>query len=429
MKKIVALLMALCMVFALCACGESAAPAATEAPAADAPAADAPAADAPAMKVGFIFLHDENSTYDLNFMNAAKEACANLGFSEEQFIFRTNIPEGQECYDAACELADSGCTVIFADSFGHEDYMIQAAKEFPEVQFCHATGTKAHTEGLDNFHNAFASIYEGRYLAGVAAGLKLNEMIEAGQFTADEAKIGYVGAYTYAEVVSGYTSFFLGARSVCPTATMEVTFTGSWYDETVEKEAANKLIANGCKLISQHADSMGAPTACETAGVPNVSYNGSTEAACPNTFIVSSRINWAPYYEYVINAVLAGEAVDTDWTGTLATESVLLTDVNEKAAAAGTADAIADAKAKLESGDLNVFDTATFTVSGDNLNDNIKVDADGHVTSYMADVDTDAAYTGDTEVVENGVFQESKFRSAPYFDLKIDGITLLDTAF
>ncbi|MDD6089866.1 MAG: BMP family ABC transporter substrate-binding protein [Clostridiales bacterium] len=429
MKKIVALLMALCMVFALCACGESAAPAATEAPAADAPAADAPAADAPAMKVGFIFLHDENSTYDLNFMNAAKEACANLGFSEEQFIFRTNIPEGQECYDAACELADAGCTVIFADSFGHEDYMIQAAKEFPEVQFCHATGTKAHTEGLDNFHNAFASIYEGRYLAGVAAGLKLNEMIEAGQFTADEAKIGYVGAYTYAEVVSGYTSFFLGARSVCPTATMEVTFTGSWYDETVEKEAANKLIANGCKLISQHADSMGAPTACETAGVPNVSYNGSTEAACPNTFIVSSRINWAPYYEYVINAVLAGEAVDTDWTGTLATESVLLTDVNEKAAAAGTADAIADAKAKLESGDLNVFDTATFTVSGDNLNDNIKVDADGHVTSYMADVDTDAAYTGDTEVVENGVFQESKFRSAPYFDLKIDGITLLDTAF
>ena len=429
MKKIVALLMALCMVFALCACGESAAPAATEAPAADAPAADAPAADAPAMKVGFIFLHDENSTYDLNFMNAAKEACANLGFSEEQFIFRTNIPEGQECYDAACELADAGCTVIFADSFGHEDYMIQAAKEFPEVQFCHATGTKAHTEGLDNFHNAFASIYEGRYLAGVAAGLKLNEMIEAGQFTADEAKIGYVGAYTYAEVVSGYTSFFLGARSVCPTATMEVTFTGSWYDETVEKEAANKLIANGCKLISQHADSMGAPTACETAGVPNVSYNGSTEAACPNTFIVSSRINWAPYYEYVINAVLAGEAVDADWTGTLATESVLLTDVNEKAAAAGTADAIADAKAKLESGELNVFDTATFTVSGDNLNDNIKVDADGHVTSYMADVDTDAAYTGDTEVVENGVFQESKFRSAPYFDLKIDGITLLDTAF
>ena len=431
MKKIVALLMALCMVFALCACGQSAAPAATEAPAADA-AADAPAADATAasdLKVGFIFLHDENSTYDLNFMNGAKEACANLGLSDDQVIFRTNIPEGQECYDAAAELADAGCNVIFADSFGHEDFMIQAAKEFPEVQFCHATGTKAHTEGIANYHNAFASIYEGRYLAGVAAGLKLNEMIANGDFTEDEAKIGYVGAFTYAEVVSGYTSFFLGARSVCPTATMEVTFTGSWYDETAEKEAANKLIGNGCKLISQHADSMGAPTACETAGVPNVSYNGSTEAACPNTFIVSSRINWAPYYEYAITAVMNGETIDADWTGTLATGSVVLTDINTAVAAEGTAEAIADATAKLESGELQVFDCSVFTVSGDNVTDAMTVDADGHVTSYLADVNTDAAYTGDTEAVEDGAFKESTFRAAPYFDLKIDGITLLDTAF
>ena len=432
MKKIVALLMALCMVFALCACGQSAAPAATEAPAADAAATEAPAADATAasdLKVGFIFLHDENSTYDLNFMNGAKEACANLGLSDDQVIFRTNIPEGQECYDAAAELADAGCNVIFADSFGHEDFMIQAAKEFPEVQFCHATGTKAHTEGLANYHNAFASIYEGRYLAGVAAGLKLNEMIANGEFTEDEAKIGYVGAFTYAEVVSGYTSFFLGARSVCPTATMEVTFTGSWYDETAEKEAANKLIGNGCKLISQHADSMGAPTACETAGDPNVSYNGSTEAACPNTFIVSSRINWAPYYEYAINAVMNGETIDADWTGTLATGSVVLTDINTAVAAEGTAEAIADATAKLESGELQVFDCSAFTVSGDNVTASMTVDADGHVTSYLADVDTDAAYTGDTEAVENGAFKESTFRAAPYFDLKIDGITLLDTAF
>ena len=432
MKKIVALLMALCMVFALCACGQSAAPAATEAPAADAAATEAPAADATAasdLKVGFIFLHDENSTYDLNFMNGAKEACANLGLSDDKVIFRTNIPEGQECYDAAAELADAGCNVIFADSFGHEDFMIQAAKEFPEVQFCHATGTKAHTEGLANYHNAFASIYEGRYLAGVAAGLKLNEMIANGEFTEDEAKIGYVGAFTYAEVVSGYTSFFLGARSVCPTATMEVTFTGSWYDETAEKEAANKLIGNGCKLISQHADSMGAPTACETAGVPNVSYNGSTEAACPNTFIVSSRINWAPYYEYAITAVMNGEAIDADWTGTLATGSVVLTDINTAVAAEGTAEAIADATAKLESGELQVFDCSVFTVSGDNVTASMTVDADGHVTSYLADVDTDAAYTGDTEAVQDGAFKESTFRAAPYFDLKIDGITLLDTAF
>ncbi|MBP3484959.1 MAG: BMP family ABC transporter substrate-binding protein [Oscillospiraceae bacterium] len=404
MKKITALLLALVMVFALCACGGD-----------DNKTEGGDADDA--LKVGFIFLHDENSTYDLNFMNAAKEACANLGLSEDQYIFKTNIDETQECYDAACELADAGCDIIFADSFGHEAFLMEAAKEFPEVQFCHATGTNAHTAGLDNFHNAFASIYEGRYLAGIAAGMKLNEMIDAGEFTADEAKIGYVGAFTYAEVVSGYTSFFLGARSVCPTATMEVTFTGSWYDETAEKEGANKLIANGCKLISQHADSMGAPTACELAGVPNVSYNGSTVDACPNTFIVSSRIDWAPYYEYVINAVKNGETIDADWTGTLATGSVVLTDINEQAAAEGTAEAIADAKAKLEDGTLFVFDTANFTVEGKTLD------------SYMADVDSDAAYEKDTEVIENGIFMESKFRSAPYFDLQIDGITLLDTNF
>ncbi|MDO5544683.1 MAG: BMP family ABC transporter substrate-binding protein [Eubacteriales bacterium] len=419
MKKILSLALVLVMVLGLAACGgNTAAPAATEAaaPAAEAPAAEAPAAAAN-VKLGFIFLHDENSTYDLNFMNGAKEACAALGLTEDQYIFRTNIPEGQECYDAACELADAGCNIIFADSFGHEDYMIQAAMEFPDVQFCHATGTKAHTQGLSNYHNAFAAIYEGRYLAGVAAGMKLNEMIEAGEFTAEEAKMGYVGAFTYAEVVSGYTSFYLGAKSVCPSVTMEVTFTGSWYDETAEKEGANKLIAGGAKLISQHADSMGAPTACETAGVPNVSYNGSTVAACPNTFIVSSRINWAPYYEYVVNCVMNGEAIAADWTGTIATGSVVLTDINEQAAAAGTADKVAEVKADIEAGNLHVFDVSTFTVGGETI------------SSYMADVDTDPAYTPDTEVVENGYFSESTKRSAPYFDIQIDGITLLDTAF
>ena len=212
------------------------------------------------VKVGFIYLHDENSTYDLNFINAAKAACEELGV---EFVEKKNIAETNDCYEAAVDLVDRGCDIVFADSFGHEPYMAQAAAEFPEVQFCHATGTTAHTAGLKNLHNAFASIYEGRYLAGVAAGLKLNEMIAKGEFKANEAKIGYVGAYTYAEVISGYTSFFLGARSVCPTATMEVQFTGEWYEETLEKEAATTLISRDCKLISQHADSMGAPTACE----------------------------------------------------------------------------------------------------------------------------------------------------------------------
>ena len=412
MKKFLALLLSLSMVLALTACGGSKSE--DDNAKGDETKTDAPAETATDFKVGFIMLHDENSTYDLNFINAAKAACEKLGV---EYTLITNVPEGQECYDKAAELADAGYNIIFADSFGHEDYMIQAAKEFPHVQFCHSTGTKAHTEGLDNYHNTFASIYEGRYLAGIAAGMKLNEMIDSGKITADQAKIGYVGAFTYAEVISGYTSFFLGARSVCPSASMEVTFTGSWYDETAEKEGANKLIADGCVLISQHADSMGAPTACETAGVPNVSYNGSTESVGPNTYIVSSRIDWEPYYEYAITAAMNGDPIDTDWTGTLATGSVVLTDLNANVAAEGTQEAIDTAKAELEAGTRQVFDVTTFTVDGQ------------QVESYQADVDTDANYTPDTEVVENGAFQESKFRSAPYFDLRIDGITLLDEAY
>ena len=409
LKKLVAVIMAAAMMLTLVACGSS-----TDGAKEGATTAKEEVA-ASDLKVGFIFLHDENSTYDLNFINAAKEACEAAGV---EYVLKTNIPEGQECYDAACELADAGCGIVFADSFGHEDYLIEAAKEFPDVEFCHATGTQAHTAGVPNFHNAFAKIYEGRYLAGIAAGYKLNEMIEAGEITAEEAKIGYVGAFTYAEVISGYTSFFLGARSVCPSVTMEVTFTGSWYDETAEKEAANTLISKGCVLISQHADSMGAPTACETAGVPDVSYNGSTESACPNTFIVSSKINWVPYFTYIIDCVTKGEEIATDYTGDFSTGSVELTDLGS-AAAEGTAEAIEAAKAELMDGTLHVFDTTTFTVDGKALD------------SYEADVDSDPDYTPDHEVIVDGYFDESGegFRSAPFFDVQIDGITLLDSAY
>ena len=372
------------------------------------------------IKLGIITLHDEQSTYDKNFIDSAKQAAANLGLTEEQVIIVSGIPESDECRQKALDLADEGCNIIFADSFGHEDFMIEAAKECPDVTFAHATGTKAHTENLANFHNAFASIYEGRYLAGVAAGMKLNEIKAAGNLKGEKPLMGYVGAFTYAEVISGYTSFYLGAKSVCPDVIMKVQFTGSWYDEIGEKAAAEALINAGADLISQHADSMGAPTACESAGIPNISYNGSTVDACPNTFIVASKIDWAPYFEYLVNQTIAGEAIDTDWTGTIETGSVVLTDVNEAAAAEGTVAKIEEVKAELLAGTRKVFDTATegfITVGGEPL------------TSKLADVDTDPAYTPDTEAVADGYYHESEFRSAPYFDLTIDGIELLNSAF
>lgn len=377
----------------------------------------------PDIKIGMLCLHDKNSTYDKNFITAMEEVQRELGLRDDQVIIETNVPEDDTCYQKAMNLVDAGCNIIFADSFGHEAYMLKAAKKAPNVLFAHATGTLAHTEkDTPNFVNAFASIYEGRFLAGVAAGLKLNEMAKGDVATAEEAKMGYVGAYPYAEVLSGYTSFYLGAKSVCPNVTMDVTFTGSWYDETAEQNAANLLIGRGCKLISQHADSMGAPNACEKAGVPNVSYNGSTFEACPKTFIVSSRINWAPYYKYLADQMQNAKGdvkkanVAKDWTGTLATGSVELTAFG-KAAAAGTAEKVAEIKAKLEKGELHVFDTNNFMVNGKQLS-----------ADHKADVDTDAAFTPDTIVVENGVFFESKYRSAPYFDVKIDGITIIDKA-
>ena len=391
MKKLISLLLIAMMLFTMAACGNNEAK--------------------DELKVGFIFLHDEQSTYDKNFIDAAIAACDKMDVTMVQ---KTQIPEFNECYDAAVELIESdGCDIIFADSFGHENFLIKAAKEYPDVEFCHATGTQAHTANLANFHNAFAHIYQGRYMAGVVAGMKLNEMIAAGTIKAEEAKMGYVGAFTFAEVMSGYTSFYLGAKSVCPSVTMDVKFTGSWYDEQKEKEAAQALISGGCVLISQHADSMGAPTACETAKVPNVSYNGSTAAACPETFLISSRINWAPYFEYMITQVQNDAAIAADWAGTIENGAVALTELG-KNVAEGTAEKLAEIEKGLKDGTINVFDTANFTIGGE------KID------SYKADVDTDANFEKDTEVVTNGIFEESKYRSAPYFDAEIDGITLLD---
>ena len=422
MKKIFALVLSLAIALSMCValtgCGEEKKEllGMSKSPL-DAPAITVDYEIPKDFKIGFICLHDENSTYDLNFLNAVDAIQEATGLTDEQVIVKVNIGEDDACYNTAKDLATQGCDIIFANSFGHESFMIKAAKEFPDVQFCHATGTKAHTENLPNYHNAFASIYEGRYLAGVAAGLKLNEMIEAGDIKAEEAKMGYVGAYTYAEVISGYTSFYLGAKSVCPSVTMDVQFTGSWYDPTEEKNAAEALIDKDCVLISQHADSMGAPGACEAAGIPNVSYNGSTYESCPETFIVSSRINWAPYYNYIIKQVVKGEAIAADWCGGIEEGSVVLTGINLDVAAEGTVDKITDTVKGLKDGSIKVFDTKNFTVEGKEL------------TTYLADVDDMGDYKPDTEVVEGGAFNESVKRSAPYFDLKIDGITRLNEKF
>lgn len=424
MKKITAMLLCLAMLFAFAGCGSkdtgsgstNAKKGVTEdiLPRLDVKSEVTVPDD---FKIGMICLHDENSTYDNNFIQALKSVQKGMGLKDDQVVIVTGIGEDNNCYNTAVDLAkNKGCKIVFADSFGHESFLKQAAAEFPDVQFCHATGTSAKRAGIANFHNAFASIYEGRYLAGIAAGMKLNEMIKDGKIKAEEAIIGYVGAYTYAEVISGMTSFFLGARSVCESATMKVRYTGSWYDQAKEQEAATALIEKDkCVLISQHADSLGAPTACELAGVPNVSYNGSTYSAGKNTFIVSSAINWAPYFQYIIESVVSGKAIDADWCGDIVTNSVVLTGINEDVAAEGTEAKIKEAIDGFKAGTLHVFDTSKFTKDGKKLDE------------YLADVDGD--FKGETNVIHDGYFDESNakdFRSAPYFDMIIDGVTNLN---
>ncbi len=422
LRKLVSVAMAGVMTLSLAACGGSgtadttAAPASTEA-AADTTAADAGETEAkeaaPAggvakedLKVGFVFIGDENEGYTAAHYKGAMEMKEALGLADDQIIVKWNIPEDETAQDAAMDLADQGCQIVFANSFGHESYVIEAAKEYPEVQFCHATGFQAASSGLSNMHNYFTAIYEARYVSGVVAGMKLNQMIEDGTVAKDACKIGYVGAYPYAEVISGYTSFFLGVRSVCPDATMEVKYTNSWASFDLEKEAADALISDGCVLISQHADTTGAPTACEAAGVPCVGYNISMIATAPTQALTSSTNNWGAYVTEAVQHVVDGTEIPVDWCKGFSDGAVLITELNEAAVAPGTKEKVEEVEAKLAAGELHVFDTSTWTFEGKTL-DSYKKD-DGN------------------EYISDGYFHESEFASAPAFDILIDGIKTID---
>lgn len=358
-------------------------------------------------KVGVIYIGDENEGYTEAHMKGIQEMKKSLGLTDAQVIEKKCIPEDEKAYDAAIDLAEQGCKYIIGTSFGHESYLIQVAKEYPDIVFAHATGYQAGLSGLKNMHNFMPSVYQSRYVSGVVAGLKLNDMIASGKITAAQAKIGYVGAYPYAEVVSGYTAFFLGVRSVCPSATMEVRYTNSWADMTLEKETAEALIAAKCVLISQHADTTGAPTACEARGVPCVGYNVDMIAVAPNAALTSAALNWGAFYTMSAKAVMAGESFDVDWSKGYSDGAVYTTAINSKVA---TADAQAKVDAAVNgiiNGSVKVFDTATFTVGGKSIETLIA--EGGDFAKY-------AAY------VKDGAFNEQNGFAAPAFDLRIDGI-------
>ena len=361
----------------------------------------------PAFKVGVIYIGDENEGYTEAHMKGVAEMKKALGLSDSQVIEKKGIPESEKAYDAAVDLAEQGCTYIIATSFGHESYLIQAAKKYPKIVFAHATGYQAAMSGLKNMHNFMPSIYQARYVSGIVAGLKLNEMIASKKIKASEAKIGYVGAYPYAEVVSGYTSFFLGARSVCPSATMEVRYTNSWADMSLEKETAEALIAAKCVLISQHADTTGAPSACQAHGVPCVGYNVDMTAVAPDSALTSAAMNWGAFYTLSAKAVMNGQGFDVEWSKGYEEDAVYITKINSKVATSDAQAKTEAAEKAIKAGTLKVFNTKSFTVNGKSIEDLIK--AGGDFAKY-------------SNYVKDGAFNEQNGFAAPAFDLRIDGI-------
>ena len=407
MKKFLAMLLALTMALSLAACGEKKEEAPAETPA-ETPAEESTVSD---VKIGLICVHDINSGYDAAHIEGLTAACEELGIDvDTQVVFKYNIPEDETCQDTAVDLAEQGCTIIFSDSYGHQMHMQAAAEEYPDVTFVACTGDLAANSGLSNYKNMFPYTYESRYVSGVVAGMKLKELMDAGTVT--DPYVGYVGAYPYAEVVCGYTAFLLGIQSIVPEAHMDVQYTNSWYDPSKEAETANALMARGCVIIGQHADSTGAPSAVQAAldggkTAYSVGYNVDMLSVAPAAALSSAQNVWSVLYQTTLDKFLKGEEIPADFATGIKDGAVSISALGQSCAE-GTAEKVEEVWAGLKDGSLNIFDCANFTVGGE------------HLTSY-----TESYGMNGAETITDGVFYESVIRSAPYFDLRIDGITEL----
>ena len=424
MKKFLAMLLALTMALSLAACGEKKEEAPAETPA-ETPAEESTVSD---VKIGLICVHDINSGYDAAHIEGLTAACEELGIDvDTQVVFKYNIPEDETCQDTAVDLAEKGCTIIFSDSYGHQMHMQAAAEEYPDVTFVACTGDLAANSGLSNYKNMFPYTYESRYVSGVVAGMKLKELMDAGTVT--DPYVGYVGAYPYAEVVCGYTAFLLGIQSIVPEAHMDVQYTNSWYDPSKEAETANALMARGCVIIGQHADSTGSPSAVQEAlekgtVAYSVGYNIDMLSVAPDAALTSAQNNWSVLYKHMLEKFMAGEEIPTDFACGYADGAVMISALGGSCAE-GTQEAVDAAWAGIKDGSLKVFDTSKFTCQP-STDGSYQVDADGHVTSAFG-LDTNGDWVNDAgEAIEDGAFVESVLRSAPYFGLRIDGITELN---
>ena len=399
MKKILALILALVMALSLVACGSK-----------DNNDTPDDGKKTNTIKVGLICIGDENDQgYTYNFIRgkeAATEALAAKGINVE-WVIKYNKGENDDCTNANIECAEEGCQLIINNSYGHEPFMLKVAgkSEYKDIQFIGCTNCGSYGDNLENTHNAFANIYEGRYVAGVVAGMKLQEMIDNGDITAEQAVIGYVGAFSFAEVISGFTAYYLGAKSVCPSVTMKVQFVGSWSDATEEANAASALCDAGCVMISQHSDNTTPATMAQTKGAFHTGYNNDMTGIAPEASLISSRIDWSVYFEYVFDCLVNGETIAKDWTAGMKDGAVVVTELNEAIAAEGTAEKIAEVEAGLADGSIHVFQGPW----------------KGEGTAYGADAPDTKEMPADDWFKESDI--EGGQTSAPYFYWIIEGIT------
>jgi len=350
------------------------------------------------IKIGVVHigpLADQGYTY--NHHIGAEKMIANLGLRSEQYIPKFDVGVDPAAVTSAInELIQEGCQIIFATSFSHQDQMIEAARENPGIVFCHATGSNAHGSGLDNYHNYFAKIHEARYLGGIAAGLRT-----------ETNHLGYVAAHPFAEVISGFTAFYLGALSVNPDVTMDVIYINSWGDPPLEQQVATRLIELGADVIAQHSDSATPALAAEENGVFHVGYNNDMRSSAPNASMLSPRIDWSIYMTFAVQSVLDGTTIPVDWGEGLASGAAFITDLNEAIVAPGTREAIEDARAAI--------------IGGRQIFSGHLVDNDGNnaiITAYSGDVIYE--FTG-----PDSSFAESTATSAPSFNAIINGINVI----
>lgn len=395
-KKFPAL--ALALVLSLCACGGKAEPSKGDA---------TPGADASIVKIGLVCDgNEEEPGLSYGLMRGRNDAFVMLAADgiQTEWLMAWNVEENADCADANRELAKEGCQLIVNVSPGFEAFMLEAAAEYPDAQFVACGGQAACRDDLPNTHNAFANIHEARYLAGVVAGMKLQELIGGGELEPEEAVIGYVGASASPAVISGYSAYFLGARSVCPDVTMKTLFVKSPDGADAERYAAIALADMGCALISQHSVNDALATVAQSAGILHTGYENDMSRAAPEASLVSARIDWSVYLEYAVRAIANGEEIAQDWSGGLDEYAVELTPLNRDLIADGTDEKLDEVKAALADGSLQVFDASAFTVNGAAL-----------------DSVPDAQ-----KAVFDGAFHESYLQSAPYFALDIDGIEKLN---